>query len=265
MRLVLVLAVATLNVACVMPSRLVRADPVQGTTQEVFFKDGTPIVLSRGARVNVSVAPIAGPTGRYRFESRLGIMVAIRNLDSRRIEVSEANVTATANGAPARVVPAAEIEEQMMSSAAWAHSMNVFGAGLSSMGAAMTAGSTTYSGTVGGVPVSGTSYNADAARQAQRQVNQDAAARSAAISADESRGLGGVASMLQRNTVDPGAVVRGAVVVMLPRTTACKVKQAEEQGGTEPTYGPGPCRVRVLVTVGGEVHEFVFAESVSGA
>jgi hypothetical protein len=140
------LALIALLPGCAMTKTMVTAEPVRFQGQDVVYKSGTPIVMSRLEASDVMIGPRVGPAGRYEFGSRIFYMVAVRNRSPARIEVSEASFSATANGSPARVVKAVEIEEAAISDAAWAQSMTYFAAGVSSLGSSF-AGTTTYSGT----------------------------------------------------------------------------------------------------------------------
>lgn len=53
------------------PPMMARMEPVTAAGQDVRFKNGTPIVFSRGEHFDVAVSPRGGPTGRYRVEQRL--------------------------------------------------------------------------------------------------------------------------------------------------------------------------------------------------
>jgi hypothetical protein len=75
-----------------------------------------------------------------------------------------------------------------------------------------------------------------------------------------------VALAIQRNTIEPGEMVVGALVVEPPRETACKVIVAAAEparAGASPKReiaDPGPCRLSVIVSVDGEVHNIVLDE-----
>jgi len=128
---------------------LLRIEPVRAESQDVIYRNGTPVVLSHGTRFEVALQPKAGPTGRYKLDRRLFLIVAIRNLSFRRLDVSEDTFSVTGNGKTARVVRAVEIEDEVNSSTTWSQALNAFAGAMSSM-AARSAGVTTYSGQVNG-------------------------------------------------------------------------------------------------------------------
>jgi hypothetical protein len=235
-------ALAVLVTGCAAP--LARMDPVGAKDHDVRYKNGTPIVASHGARFDVLVAPQGGPTGRYKIESVLRFLVGVRNRSDAPVLVSESNISAKGGGGPARVVSAAEIEDSVLADAALARGMNAVAGAFATMGAA-GAGVTTYSGTAGGVPVQGVVYDHGAAARAQREVINDTAANAHAIRAHEDAALQRVATLFQRNTLEPGNTYVGAVVI-------------ERNDGV---VGDGPSRVTLNVNVGGEVHAFDFDET----
>ncbi len=237
---------------------LASVEPVRFQGQEVLYKSGTPIVMSRGAASDVVIAPKTGPTGRYKVEQRIFFMVSARNRGPARIEISEANFSATANGSPARIVKAVEIEDAVLSDAAWAQSRNAFAAGAATLQAS-DAGTTTFSGQVGNMSFAGNSYNSGQAAQAQRQVAAGAAANSEAIRAREQTQLGQVATLLQRTTVGAGEGVSGVVVIEPTRHTRC---DDVRQGMVVQTR---PCSLRIQVRIGLDTHTIGFDESFSGS
>jgi len=81
---------------------LARMEPIAAKGQDVQFSNGRPIVFSRG--LDVAVSPKGGPTGRYKLEQRLELIVGIHNRNNRRIEVSESNISATGNQVRCRLV-----------------------------------------------------------------------------------------------------------------------------------------------------------------
>jgi hypothetical protein len=72
-----------------------------------------------------------------------------------------------------------------------------------------------------------------------------------------------VARVLQRNTVEPGEFVMGAVVVERPQERGCMVEKPNRwRGASGPATEsvPVPCRFSIATTVGGEVHTITFDE-----
>jgi hypothetical protein len=80
--------------------RLASVEPVKVDGQDILYKNGIPIILSRAEGSDFAASPQAGPTGRYRVGARVFFMVSVRNLSSRRIEISEASFAAAGNDAP---------------------------------------------------------------------------------------------------------------------------------------------------------------------
>jgi hypothetical protein len=177
------------------------------------------------------------------------------------------------------VVKATEVEGAAIADAAWAQTMNAFVAGVASMATA-GAGTTTYSGQAavasgtgrpaGTMAVTGQSYNARQAAQAQRQVVQDAVANSEVIRAREQAQLGRVAALIQRHTLEPGEAVAGVLVIEPPRESACVVTSTvTRQVSAERQQGPPmeieirtsvPCKLRLQVRIGGDLHTVGFDE-----
>jgi hypothetical protein len=244
---------------------LAHMEPLATAGQDVEYANGTPTVLSRGARFDVALSPRCGVTGRYEMGPRVELMIGVRNRSDRRVEVSESNISATGNDAPAPVLKAAAIEDSILRSAAWAHAMNAVGGALNSAAASLSAGTKTYSasGYVGGTPVnvSGTVHDQDAARQAQREVVAETVANARAIDARKSADLGQVATLFQRNTIRPGESYIGIAIIEPPRDTACAIRETGANGNL--LVHDGPCKLKISIDVDGEAHTFNFNE-VSG-
>jgi hypothetical protein len=272
------LLLGALVTGCSTMAPMARMEPLPTKEQEVQFKNGTPILFSGGERFDVAISPKGGPTGRYKLEPRLELMVGVHNRSGRRVEVSERNILASANNSPARVVEAVEIEDAIIRNASWAQAMNTFD-GAMQYAAARNAGRTTYSGTSrqratvrqvgqlepteieGQTAFQGQSYNEGAAMQAQRQAEADTTAKAQAIQSRARADLDRVATVFQRNTIEPGESYIGAVLLELDRTTACGV--LVQSPGMTPYDAPGPCKIRVAVNVEGEAHTFDFNEVLS--
>jgi hypothetical protein len=243
MRTAAVLAVA-LTGCVAAPPMMARMEPVTAAGQDVRFKNGTPVVFSRGNHFDVAVSPRGGPTGRYRVEQRLAMVVGVRNRSDHRVEVSESSITATGNGTPGRIVTAAEIEDSVLANAALAQDMNAL-AGALRIFAASSAGTTTFTATSqkigepGSTIIRGESNDAGAAMQAQRHVAQDTAHASEAIRVRESNQFASVATLFQRNTIEPGETYAG-VLFLEPDDV--------------------PCKLRLSVSIDGELHQFAFDE-----
>jgi hypothetical protein len=263
------LALIALLPGCAMTATMVTAEPVHFEGQDVVYKGGAPIVMSRLESSDVVIAPRVGPSGRYPAENRIFYMVAIRNRSPGRIEISEASFSATANGSPTWVVRAVEIEDAAISDAAWAQSMNAFAAGVAALGASY-AGTTTRSGTArvtsstghvsGTVKYAEQSYNRGQAVQAQRQVAADARANSEAIQAREQAQLDQIATLIRRTTLEAGEPISGIVVIEAPRYGACGIPGATVGRGG-PATSEGPCSLRIQVRVGADTHSFGFEET----
>lgn len=240
--------------ACAAP--MARMAPVQRNGQDLVYRNGIPILSSRGARCDVVLAPVTTATGRHEINDRVTFMARIWNHSQARLDVSEASFTFTANGTPTDVVTPAELEDEIRSNAAWARAAVVFAAAAASFDAGVNGGTTTYSGSVGGTPFTGRAYNSGQARQAQYAVATAAGAQVAAISGAEAQQSASLLNAFQRNTVEPGDAAGGFVVVRAPRFGACSRTDARGGGYRTPT----PCKFNVTFSVAGEKHEFGFDE-----
>ena len=202
---------------------------------EVFYRGGQLFVVSRAPRSIVVLEPVAGATGKYKAEKRMGYVLAISNLGEERVEVSEENVTATANDKAARIFRAGEVEDQIRDESEWAQALNLISGTLQSVGAQsglerlMIAGNTT--------------------------------SRTVAIMSGEQALTDRLASWaLQRTTLNPGESVIGGVSVDAPRKEACP-RYVSTNGQDDWWREPGPCRWRILVRVGAATHTFEVNES----
>lgn len=213
------LLVAMIVSGCAAP--MARMDPIGAEGKDVRYRNGTPIVISRGARFDVLVAPEGGPTGRYKIENVLRFSVGVRNHCNQRVLVSESSISARGGGGPARVVSAVEIEDSILSDAALAQGLNAVAGAMRAMGAGMARD-----------------------RLEQKQAIQETAANAEVIRAREAGSLGRVATLFQRNTIEPGDSYVGAVVV--------------ERNDGDVTDGSS--RIRLTVNVDREVHAFDFNE-----
>src|SRR5260370_1333111 len=128
--------VSTMPISCAVKP-MVRMEPTPAANQDVRFKNSTPIVYSRGPRFDVVVSPKAGPTGRYELTDRLAFMVGVHNHSDRRIEVSEANISATGNQSPLRMLRAVEIEDSVITDASWAQFRNTVDRAIQAFGPRM--------------------------------------------------------------------------------------------------------------------------------
>ncbi len=265
----------------VFKTTMIRMEPVPVVGQDVRFKNGTPIVSSPGARFDVVISPKAGPTGRYELTNRVGLIVGVYNHSDRRIEVWESNLVATGNRTPARVLRATEIEDSVIADSKWAMFENTVDGEFQQIvarraGVSTYSGNTTtsFSGTMGRVgeirPVTvegdsrsrteGTSFSEGAAMAAQRQAALDTAAKAGAIRAQTRTDLARVAMVFQRNTIDPNDRYIGAVIIEPPRKTACRIVVTKAEEGKPEVTRPGPCRLRIAITVDSEVHAVEFNE-----
>jgi hypothetical protein len=159
------------------------------------------------------------------------------------------------------------VEDSILRSASLAVTLNAVSGALRSV-AASNAGITTNTGTATAgrtqVALKGTSYNQGAVNQELREVASETAARSQAIQDEASADLAEVATLFQRNTMDPGDTYAGAVVIEAPRKTACAV--VVTAGVTEESHVlAGPCRFQIFVEIDGEIHVFDLNEVRAGS
>jgi hypothetical protein len=259
--------------------------PLKHDGQDVVYDNGVPVTLSRMRQSDVIVAPVTGPTGRYKIEDRVAFLGLVRNRSAERIEVSEANFKLTASGAYARTITAAEMEDKIRSEAAWAHAANAFSAVVASFDAALTAGRTTAVVESGGQKASvEVSDNGEwrarrevaresayvdvrdhgEARRAQREVVRDYAQASAAVATREQYDLANLRRMLQRNTVEPNSEVGGIVVMNVPRDYACATAGSAGTGAMGVRGEAIPCHFTFAAEVAGETHKIRFDEAFSG-
>jgi hypothetical protein len=133
---------------------------------------------------------------------------------------------------------------------------------------AASAGETTFSAKVGQTNIQGSSYNKGAAMQAKRQVATDAAAVDDAISRRERAELDSLRGVFQRNTVEPGEVYGGVVLVERPETGDCSSiglsrALARSQTGARIGGSQFTCKLTLKVGIEGETHTFTFREAAS--
>jgi hypothetical protein len=230
--------------------------PVQRNGQDLVYRNGIPILSSRGERCDVVLAPVTTATGRHEINDRVTFMARVWNHSQARLDVSETSFTFTANGIPTDVVTPAELEDEIRTNAAWARAAVVFAAAAASVDAGVNGGATTYSGSVGGTPFTAQSYNVGQARQAQYGAAAAAGVQVTAIAGAEAEQRARLMNAFQRNTVEPGGAAGGFVVVRAPRFGACSRTDARGAGYRTPT----PCKFNVTFSVAGEKHEFGFNE-----
>ncbi len=237
----LVAAMLALVVVGCYPPMMVRPDPVQLEGQDVIYKNGTPIVISKQAASAVVIQPMASATGRYDLRDRVGFVAAIQNLSPKRIEVSEANVSARANGVGTHVMRATEIEDEIRASAAWAQ---------------------TFNAVAGALVIANSSSSV-----ARYYVAKDTARTASAIDASAQVRAAALASALQRTTLEAGESVVGGISIEAPRVAVCSKDPIRENplntDKPDPYYGrrPGPCQWIIYVTVGGDRHVIRFNEA----
>src|SRR5262249_33120643 len=97
---------------------------------------------------------------------------------------------------------------------------------------------------------------------AQRQAALETAANARSIRAQTRADLARVATVFQRNTIDPNDRYLGAVIIEPPRKSACNVVVSVEEldGNNFRKTRAGPCRLKFTVNIDGEVHAFEFTE-----
>jgi hypothetical protein len=232
-----------LLLGCAQRRTMIRAEPVQRPGQDVIYKNGMPIIISKLEGSELVIQPMAGATGRYSMQSRVGFVAAIHNLSARRIEVSEASFAAVASGETMHVLRAAEIEDEIQASAAWAQ---------------------TFNAVAGAMAMAGTS-----SPTLRYAVARDIATTSRAIDVSAQIQTGRLASALQRTTLEAGESVIGGISVEAPRDTACSpdplIKEAPPVNQYSPSNAgrrPGVCRWTLYVNVGSERHIVQFNETV---
>jgi hypothetical protein len=261
--------------------------PVKHDGLDVVYDNGVPVTLSRSRQSDVIVAPVTGPTGRYKIGNQVAFLVLVRNRSPERIEVSEASFSLTANGTRARTITAAAMEDAIRSDAAWAQAATGFSAVVSSLGAAQSAGRSTAVVQSGGKTAYVDVRDHAEAQRAQREVARDYAQASAAIATREQYALANLTRMVQRNTVQPNSEVGGFVVMDVPRAACVKVIQLGfEAPASQETVSQGkmssearmasaaagamtrtevtPCHFTFTAEVGGETHTISFDELFSG-
>jgi hypothetical protein len=107
--------------------------------------------------------------------------------------------------------------------------------------------------------IHGSSFSEGAAMTAQRQAALNTAATTGAIHAQTRADLARVATVFQRNTIDPDDRYLGAVIIEPPGKTACMVVVKKATETMSEITRAGPCRLRVSVNIDGEDHSFEFA------
>ena len=236
---------------------LIRATPHRADGQDEVFKNGLPILSSRGAQTDVAVSPKGGPTGRYELGSRVPFFVFIRNRSDGRLLVSEQNIRVEAWGVrskivqPATVLSATQVENEVRSDAAWAQGVTAFAsvAGAMALSDAGTTHQTAQVGGPAGLIVTGTSNNSGAAYQTQRLVLVDGANASTRIAAAESNSLNRVSQLIQRNTLEPGEAMSGGILIQRPDLLGCRSDDSFIK-----------CKLQISVELGSDKHTFTFTE-----
>jgi hypothetical protein len=219
----------------------ITASPTAG--QELRYDHGESMVVSRQASSIVRVLPHAnGPHGRMIFT------VLAYNQGATPFNFGYENVGVSNGKGPVRLFTLEDIRKEAQKAANWQTFAVALAAGAQAYSAAQA---TTYSssGSVYGYGgsasyySSGSSYNPALTSIAESQIQGQAASNLQAISANLDSYMGTIGSrILQITTVDPNTASGGAVFA------------------DRPNYAKGEDRtVKVVVTVGGDTHEFFFA------
>jgi hypothetical protein len=201
-----------------------------------------------------SLAAVTPALQEYPEGPRLSFLILVENRASEAIDVSESNVAAFANGRAAQVVSAADLMREVQDRAKWAAVSAALSGAADQMNAANAGRSTTSGTTTASAYGSGgyaqgtgtynsTTYDPYKAQMAQAQAQQQTnSAISSIVQNRNSETQKIQASALQRTTVVPGGSVLGEVTIEVPSR---KTKSSQ---------------IRLLVTVGSDVHEFSFQE-----
>lgn len=251
MRQVIAITCIAILAACATP--MASYAPVSRVAGDVVYDKNVPITISALQTSRVIVQP---PTGAAANERPVFVLLVVNTSDA-PITIGPENITATTNERPLEIISSEQLEREARREAFWIN----FGAGLqaaaNSMNAA-NAGYTTTTGSYGGTVNAysggqsaygtysgtyvGTQYNAAAANQAQlaanaqnSQIFANAQSQANAVLANSQDGA------LHRQTIMPGGEYMTPVTIeRLPRDAG---------------------QVNLRVTIGADVHEFVWNHS----
>jgi hypothetical protein len=241
------LCVAVASSGCV--TSLARMDPLAASGKDVRYRNGTPILVSHGARFDVAVSPEGGSTGRYRLdEGVVRMAVGIRNRSERRVDVSESDISASGAARPARVLSAAEAEDSSASSPAVEQTLGAIAGTLQGATPARPAIAAGYAATAGYLPNRARPYKDGGVKQASREEATDAVATADALPVKAAPSTQ-VDGLFQRTTIEPGDTYVGAVFIERNAFQQSALQRSGE-----------PSRIGIFVNVDGEVHTFDFNE-----
>jgi hypothetical protein len=150
------------------------------------------------------------------------------------------------------------MEDAIRKDASWARAVNAF---VTVAGMLETAndGRTTYtvSGPRGTDVV--TAIDHGEARRARNEVLSASLVASAAIESRTRSEIANLSRVLQRNTLLPGGVVGGFVVMAVPRASACShIEQSTASGFGQRVNDP--CKFTLTANLAGDSHTFSFDE-----
>lgn len=217
------------------------ASPVRAT-----YEQGTAVLKSQ--KTNGVVVRVL--TGQFSKETHAlpAFYVAVSNAGEKEIDFSTANVSALSGKNRVEVYTFEAMEKKIKREAAMMAFALAMNSASQSMAASMpqtthSSGSVYATGTGGSARAvySGTTttYNPAAASAAQAQINAQTMNQMSMVASARDIQLNNLGSMLRRNTLAPGAFAGGVVKL-----------HAEDIQSGEP--------LKLVVSVGGEPHEFVF-------
>jgi hypothetical protein len=186
--------------------------------QSLRYEKGAPLLYAETsqARMFVSYQPRDKKSGY--------LWLGISNAGTAPFNVDERAISASMNGAPVRIQTYADRSAENKRAAMWRGIGAALAAGANGYAAGASGGRTQFNGTAYGngqiTNYSGTVYDPNAAAAANARASRQNAANVAMVkqaNAADADALQGRALLAQ--TVDPGAVVTGDVVVELPKAS----------------------------------------------
>jgi hypothetical protein len=212
-----------------------------------IYEQGAAVLRSQ--KKHAVVLRLLTPEFRTRgFDGLPTFYVAIANLGDHELDISTANITATAAEKPVHVYTFEELKREIKHEADEQRTALAMAAAAQSIAASVpqqtySSGTATAYGKSGTTSVNynqvATTYNPAATAAAQAQINASMVNQMAAAAASQAVNMDSLGGMLRRNTVLPGQVAAGVVKL-----------DPDELSSSRPLV--------VLVTVDGETHEFVF-------